>query len=72
MDKRIPHDPMFLAQMGYQPRREPIRGSTRMIRNMPCPCGSGNKTKLCCGMTSGQKARKKAQRHRDAGTYIIE
>jgi len=29
--------------------REPIRGSLRIDRNAPCACGSGRKSKKCCG-----------------------
>ncbi len=27
---------------------QPIRNSTRIKRNQPCPCGSGKKAKHCC------------------------
>ena len=27
---------------------QPIRNSTRIKRNQPCPCGSGKKAKRCC------------------------
>jgi hypothetical protein len=27
---------------------QPIRNSTRVKRNQPCPCGSGKKAKRCC------------------------
>ncbi|MFB1011516.1 MAG: preprotein translocase subunit SecA, partial [Thiopseudomonas sp.] len=29
--------------------REPVRNLTKVGRNDPCPCGSGNKYKQCCG-----------------------
>lgn len=29
-------------------RKDPIRGSARIPRNAPCPCGSGRKVKRCC------------------------
>lgn len=29
--------------------REPVRNLTKVGRNEPCPCGSGNKYKHCCG-----------------------
>ncbi len=32
------------------------RGVEKVGRNEPCPCGSGNKYKRCCGQTSGSAA----------------
>jgi len=34
------------------PPPEPIRGSSKVGRNAPCPCGSGLKYKKCCGSGS--------------------
>jgi len=34
------------------PPPEPIRGSSKVARNAPCPCGSGLKYKKCCGSGS--------------------
>jgi preprotein translocase subunit SecA len=33
----------------YQPVQQVIRGSAKIGRNDPCPCGSGKKYKKCCG-----------------------
>jgi uncharacterized protein YecA (UPF0149 family) len=33
------------------PRRTPRSVETKVGRNDPCPCGSGNKYKRCCGRT---------------------
>ena len=33
----------------YQPVQQVVRGSEKIGRNDPCPCGSGNKYKKCCG-----------------------
>ena len=32
-----------------QPVQQVIRGSAKVGRNDPCPCGSGKKYKKCCG-----------------------
>jgi preprotein translocase subunit SecA len=32
-----------------QPVQQVVRGSAKIGRNDPCPCGSGNKYKRCCG-----------------------
>lgn len=35
---------------GAEPKREPFRRAGRKVKpNEPCPCGSGNKFKKCCG-----------------------
>jgi uncharacterized protein len=31
------------------PAPEPLRGTPKVGRNDPCPCGSGKKYKRCCG-----------------------
>ena len=31
------------------PASEPLRGTSKVGRNEPCPCGSGKKYKRCCG-----------------------
>jgi preprotein translocase subunit SecA len=36
----------------YQPVQQVVRGSAKIGRNDPCPCGSGNKYKKCCGANS--------------------
>ena len=33
----------------YQPVQQVVRGSAKIGRNDPCPCGSGKKYKKCCG-----------------------
>jgi preprotein translocase subunit SecA len=33
----------------YQPVQQVIRGTAKIGRNDPCPCGSGKKYKKCCG-----------------------
>jgi preprotein translocase subunit SecA len=33
----------------YQPVQQVVRGSEKIGRNDPCPCGSGKKYKKCCG-----------------------
>ena len=33
----------------YQPVQQVVRGSAKVGRNDPCPCGSGKKYKRCCG-----------------------
>ena len=33
-------------------RREPLRKTSKVGRNEPCPCGSGKKYKHCCGKNS--------------------
>ena len=32
-----------------QPVQQVVRGSAKVGRNDPCPCGSGKKYKKCCG-----------------------
>src|SRR5437773_5919563 len=32
-----------------QPVQQVVRGSAKIGRNDPCPCGSGKKYKKCCG-----------------------
>jgi preprotein translocase subunit SecA len=36
----------------YQPVQQVVRGSDKIGRNDPCPCGSGKKYKKCCGAGS--------------------
>ncbi|HET7442297.1 MAG TPA: SEC-C metal-binding domain-containing protein, partial [Terriglobales bacterium] len=36
----------------YQPVQQVVRGSAKVGRNDPCPCGSGKKYKKCCGAKS--------------------
>jgi preprotein translocase subunit SecA len=36
----------------YQPVQQVVRGSEKIGRNDPCPCGSGKKYKKCCGAGS--------------------
>ena len=36
----------------YQPVQQVVRGSAKIGRNDPCPCGSGKKYKKCCGVNS--------------------
>jgi len=33
----------------YQPVQQVVRGTAKIGRNDPCPCGSGKKYKKCCG-----------------------
>jgi len=33
----------------------PIKAEKKILPNDPCPCGSGKKSKKCCGMGSGRK-----------------
>lgn len=33
-------------------------------RNAPCPCGSGEKFKRCCGLVHVMRSNDRAQRHR--------
>ena len=33
-------------------RGEPVRVERQPGRNEPCPCGSGRKSKKCCGLTA--------------------
>ncbi len=37
---------------GDSPRKPVKRGSPKVGRNDPCPCGSGKKFKKCCGVTA--------------------
>ena len=40
-------------QGGGDRAKQPVkRGSPRIGRNDPCPCGSGKKFKKCCGVTA--------------------
>ncbi len=32
--------------------RQPARSTPKLGRNAPCPCGSGKKSKKCCGTTT--------------------
>jgi preprotein translocase subunit SecA len=32
-----------------QPVQQVVRGTAKIGRNDPCPCGSGKKYKKCCG-----------------------
>lgn len=36
-----------------QHRRAPLQRTSKVGRNEPCPCGSGNKYKRCCGRSGG-------------------
>jgi tetratricopeptide (TPR) repeat protein len=47
-DVRAP--PLFL----WNGEQYPVTNETRPGRNAPCPCGSGEKYKRCCGALSGQ------------------
>jgi len=31
-------------------KMEPVRTGPKIVRNDPCPCGSGKKYKKCCGI----------------------
>jgi hypothetical protein len=37
------------VRLGVAPRPRPITAPPKIGRNDPCPCGSGNKYKRCCG-----------------------
>ncbi|HEY8428085.1 MAG TPA: SEC-C metal-binding domain-containing protein [Sandaracinaceae bacterium] len=39
----------YMKQNRYAPSRAPRRVEGKVGRNDPCPCGSGNKYKRCCG-----------------------
>jgi preprotein translocase subunit SecA len=39
------------ATNGNKPQQV-VRGSAKIGRNDPCPCGSGKKYKKCCGVTA--------------------
>lgn len=41
---------ILLSDSAMTPAREPARAAPRPGRNDPCPCGSGNKFKRCCGV----------------------
>src|SRR5256886_546908 len=36
----------------FQPVQQVVRGTAKIGRNDPCPCGSGKKYKKCCGMNA--------------------
>jgi preprotein translocase subunit SecA len=36
----------------YQPVQQVVRGTAKIGRNDPCPCGSGKKYKKCCGVNA--------------------
>ena len=33
----------------FEPANLPVRAEPKIGRNQPCPCGSGKKSKKCCG-----------------------
>jgi preprotein translocase subunit SecA len=35
-----------------QPVQQVVRGTAKIGRNDPCPCGSGKKYKKCCGASA--------------------
>src|SRR5215469_6184595 len=43
--------------MTKQSPQVPEAGSARIARNAPCPCGSGEKYKRCCGAHTGSAVR---------------
>jgi preprotein translocase subunit SecA len=48
--KRRELDQARMAGSGdSQPVQQVVRGSAKVGRNDPCPCGSGKKYKKCCG-----------------------
>ena len=48
-DLRQPEQPMFFSG-GEETTKKPVqRGTKKIGRNAPCPCGSGKKYKKCCG-----------------------
>ena len=42
-------EPVTASHGDSGPRKPAVRGSDRVGRNDPCPCGSGKKYKKCCG-----------------------
>jgi len=38
-----------LKEAGKVQTAEPVSGAKKLGRNKPCPCGSGQKYKYCCG-----------------------
>jgi len=50
-------DDMVTAEFeeGEAPVRKPIRSEKKPKRNDPCPCGSGQKYKNCCGKSGPKK-----------------
>ena len=40
---------LFAIAKSLGPRIEPVRHESKVGRNDPCPCGSGQKFKKCCG-----------------------
>ena len=51
--KRRELDQARMAGAGdRQPVQQVVRGSAKVGRNDPCPCGSGKKYKKCCGASA--------------------
>ena len=57
---------IFLRLMRPRVWSGTIRGGQKPPRNRPCPCGSGDKFKLCCGATTQQRAHWNRQRYWDS------
>lgn len=45
-----PKDERTRPNMGYAPKRGYVWNPLKQYRNLPCPCDSGRKTKVCCGL----------------------
>lgn len=43
------HEGRWVFTGGATPKRDPMRREERSAPNAPCRCGSGKKTKRCCG-----------------------
>ena len=47
LDRKKPEDVTALETLLNWPK--PVEAEKKVGRNEPCPCGSGNKYKKCCG-----------------------